>query len=411
MISVLINAFACGPNWGSEVGMGWHWVVSLSEYCQLTVITEKGFQKDIEEKLPKMDLKFVPKFHYINIGENARKLFWKQGSFRFYHYYKKWQKEAYQLAIKLIEKDKYNIIHQLNMIGFREPGYLWKIKNIPFIWGPVGGYNQFPWTYFSMLNFKNKLFYLIKNIINEIQKILLYRPRESAKRANALFAATIESKKSLIKISKNTPIILNETGCNSIALVKTDKKDEEFLQILWVGKLIGLKALPIALYTLSKIKLKVKFKFIIVGDGPDERYCKKLAQRLGINEYCDWIGKITNDQVIHLMRKCGFLFFTSLKEGTPHVITEAIENGLPVLCHDSCGHGVVVTKECGVKISMKNFNNSILEFSKAIINFANNPSLLDSLSKGALKRANEITWDSKARFMFNKYQEIKAIDV
>ena len=41
-MTVLINSYACGPNWGSEVGMGWHWVTSLSNYCQLYVITELG---------------------------------------------------------------------------------------------------------------------------------------------------------------------------------------------------------------------------------------------------------------------------------------------------------------------------------------------------------------------------------
>jgi hypothetical protein len=28
----------------------------------------------------------------------------------------------------------------LNMIGYREPGYLWKL-NVPFVWGPMGGTN------------------------------------------------------------------------------------------------------------------------------------------------------------------------------------------------------------------------------------------------------------------------------
>ena len=76
-LSILINSFACGPDWGSEVGMGWHWIISLSNYCQLFVITEKGFKKDIEKVINNIDLKFFPNFYYVDIGHEGRKLFWR----------------------------------------------------------------------------------------------------------------------------------------------------------------------------------------------------------------------------------------------------------------------------------------------------------------------------------------------
>ena len=87
-IRILASVFACGPKWGSEIGMGWNWVINLSQYCQLTVITENGFKEDIEEVLPYLDLKYIPIFHYVDIGDKGRILFMKQGSLKFYKYYK-----------------------------------------------------------------------------------------------------------------------------------------------------------------------------------------------------------------------------------------------------------------------------------------------------------------------------------
>ncbi|WAC01154.1 hypothetical protein N7U66_13440 [Lacinutrix neustonica] len=123
-LHTLVSAFACGPHWGSEIGMGWNWVISTSNFCQLTVITELGFKKDIEAVLPDLEIKFPPKFYYIDIGARGRKLFWKQGAASFYSHYKRWQKKAYVLAKELLEKEDFDVIHQLNMIGYREPGYL-----------------------------------------------------------------------------------------------------------------------------------------------------------------------------------------------------------------------------------------------------------------------------------------------
>ena len=49
MINVLINAYACSPNWGSEPGMAWNWISNLATYCNLFVITEGEWKEEIEK--------------------------------------------------------------------------------------------------------------------------------------------------------------------------------------------------------------------------------------------------------------------------------------------------------------------------------------------------------------------------
>ena len=52
MLSVLINAYACSPNMGSEPGMAWNWCVNLAKYCELHIITEGEFRDKIEAVVP-----------------------------------------------------------------------------------------------------------------------------------------------------------------------------------------------------------------------------------------------------------------------------------------------------------------------------------------------------------------------
>ena len=47
MLSILINAYACSPNMGSEPGMAWNWCVNLAKYCELYIITEGEFQEKL----------------------------------------------------------------------------------------------------------------------------------------------------------------------------------------------------------------------------------------------------------------------------------------------------------------------------------------------------------------------------
>lgn len=408
-LHVLVSAYACGPNWGSEIGMGWNWVIHLAQYCELTVITENGFKDDIEKVIPKFDLKYIPKFHYIDIGIEGRKLFWKQGSFNFYYYYKKWQKEAYQLSLGLIKEQRFDIIHQLNMIGFREPGYLWKIKEIPYIIGPVGGYAQFPKRYYSLLNKRDVLFYLARSIINNLQIKLLTRPKHAYKNAARVLAATPNGLNDIAKHSKLPPIIITETGAGTNIEKQNKHSYSNRLNFVWVGIIKGSKALPIALKAIAKSKYKEKIQINIVGDGPNLGQSIKLVEKLQLQNVT-WSGRIPNVESKKIIANSDMLFFSSLLEATSTVIFESLEAGTPVLCHDSFGFGNVIDNTCGLKIPMISPNESIEMFSKKIDFIFENPSILDSLKDGCYAKIKQYSWDSKAEQVFKIYKECMLCD-
>ncbi|KAA9039294.1 glycosyltransferase [Ginsengibacter hankyongi] len=408
-INVLISSFACGPYWGSEVGMGWNWIINLSNHCNLIIITEKGFQKDIEAEVPKLNLANNPTFYYIDIGNKGRELFWKQGSFLFYNYYNKWQRKAYGLSNALISKHDIQIIHQLNLIGFREPGYLWKLAGqIPFVWGPVGGFNQVPLNYIATFSLKNKLFYYSKHLIQHLQVHYHSRVKKALKAANIVFAESTTTKSILKKVYNIESILMNETGADFQDFYQHKLFcDNNSINLLWVGKIQGLKGLPIALQTLKNLKENnIPAKLTIVGDGPDEKACRKLVDRLEINEMVLFTGKIPNMEVKTLMKKFDLLFFTSLKEGTPHVVLEALSNGLPVLCHDACGHGDVVNDSCGVKVPLKSYHQSIQSFTAHIEYLYNSKCKLYDFSKNAKDTVEQCSWEKKAKQVVATYKKL-----
>lgn len=405
-MNVLISAYACGPKWGSEIGMGWNWVIHLAQHCKITVITEIGFKNDIEEVLPTLNLKFVPKFYYIDIEEQGRKLFWKQGSFIFYSFYKNWQLKAYDLAKDLINTNQFDIVHQLNMIGFREPGYLWKIKNIPYIIGPVGGFEQFPFSYLNLLSFRDKCFYMARSFINILQMKYLIRPKEAYRSAQYVLAATTTGVSRISKYSINLPIIIPETGAKTLdsSFKRNKSKKGNVINIVWCGIIKGSKGLPIALYSIANIRNKEGVHLQIIGDGPNLEKSKKLAQKLQL-ENVTWHGRSSNEQSKQIIANSDILFFTSLLEATSTVIFEALESGTPVLCHDACGFGNVIDESCGIKIPMISPVKSIELFTDKLNHILENPAILQSLSIGCYERIKQYYWDSKAQQLFDIYKE------
>ena len=50
-LKIFVSAYACEPNHGSEIGVGWHWVIEMSKYFDLWVLTRKSNKENIENWL------------------------------------------------------------------------------------------------------------------------------------------------------------------------------------------------------------------------------------------------------------------------------------------------------------------------------------------------------------------------
>jgi glycosyltransferase involved in cell wall biosynthesis len=410
---VLVSAFACGPNWGSEVGMGWNWVIHMAAHHQLWVITEEAFRPDIEAKLDQLQLRYPPRFHYISIGEKGRKLFWEQGSLQFYGHYRRWQKKALALAEQLCLKNSIELVHQLNLIGFREPGYLWQLSDrVPVIWGPVGGYSQVPMQFIPKLSWKNRIFYFGKNLLHYAQVHYSARVKKAISHCSLILAESSNTRRIMKEVYGVEAVLMNETGGHyEEFFAHPSFLENGRMNLLWVGRIQGLKALPIAIECVSRLKqMRVPVHLNVVGEGPDTEECRNQVQRLGLEHEITFMGKIPNPQVIELMKVHDLLFFTSLKEGTPHVVLEALSNGLPVICHDACGHGDIVDSTCGIKVPLESYEKSVSGFTERIADLFRNKHRFDEFTEGARECVKKHSWHHKAELMSDLYSKVLKVE-
>ena len=112
MFKILVNAYACSPNWGSEPGMAWNWCLNLAKYCELFIITEGEWKNEIEDAIKKHPNGKNMHFFYNPVPEKVRKMCWNQGDWRFYYYYRQWQKKTLTIAKQICCEHKIDIIHQ-----------------------------------------------------------------------------------------------------------------------------------------------------------------------------------------------------------------------------------------------------------------------------------------------------------
>lgn len=428
MLKVLVNSYACCPNRGSEPGMGWKWIVNLARYCQVFVISEGEYRDTVEDWVASEKLKvksekisyddprnFAERMHFYwnPVSSEVRKMCWNQGDWRFYKYYKEWQKKTADIAREICREEKIDVLHQLNMIGFREPGYLWKVSQetgIPFVWGPIGGLKQFPMAYTDGGGLKMKVFNYLKNAINIYQIKYDKRVKAAINHASVLISSIPDSYNAIKKYHGKESIIIPETGCSLAAFescsnqAKRQTSNLSTFSILWVGKFDFRKRLDIALRAVAIANRDVRL--CVYGTGTEElvRNAKEHVRGLEIEDKVRFMGNRPNEEVNEAMRKADLFLFTSVSEDTSTVVLEAVSNGLPVLCFDACGMAAVIDEKVGRKVSLTNPDKSASDFADQIRFFYDNRGELIKRSDNCLIRAVELSWDNKVKNVVKIYE-------
>jgi glycosyltransferase involved in cell wall biosynthesis len=200
----------------------------------------------------------------------------------------------------------------------------------------------------------------------------------------------------------------SETSLRSLA-------PRQALRIIWSGLHIERKALPILVHAIAQLNPGCNVEVHILGAGrgshKETDKAKTLAEKLGMSSKLIWHGNLPRAEALQKIREGHVLVHTSLLEGTPWVVMEALASGMPVICHEACGMATVVTLDCGIKVPMTGVQDSICGFRDAIQNILDNPAWLKHLSEGAVQRSEALTWEKKILVFNRAYEEGKKLTV
>lgn len=115
-------------------------------------------------------------------------------------------------------------------------------------------------------------------------------------------------------------------------------------------------------------------KLLLAGEGPLLDKCKQLANNLGISQLVDFLGY--RKDLKELVPICDVAVASSLREGLPVNIMEAMACGLPIVAVDNRGHRELVMNDINGWLVNKNDSE---EFSKKIIALAKSKGLKKKL--------------------------------
>lgn len=404
-MKILLSAYACEPNAGSDKEVGWQWAVRLANLGHDVWVLVRSVHKSAIEKECNVNGKLDNlHFVYYEIDWFIQNTNWFKG--RIYFYYYLWQWVASTRAKQLHKEIGFDVVHHVTWVSLRQPSFMGRL-GVPFIYGPCAGGETAPLNLrvgYSLRQWVSDLVRDITNVLVRFDPFMHYVFRS----AETLYVTSEQSKQLLPKKFNHKVKVRLAIGMDQVDALPVINKDvvnNEF-RVLHVGRFVGWKGMHLGLHAFAKLKDKVpSARLTMVGKGGDEKTLRKIAIELGINDVVTWVAWVDQKDLIDIYQNHDCFLFPSLHDSGGLVVLEAMRSGLPVVCLNLGGPGVIVNKSCGFSIDVKNRTREkvIYELSDSMLFLANNLTEKKILGIGAQERVKEFTWNALMTDVYHKH--------
>jgi teichuronic acid biosynthesis glycosyltransferase TuaC len=175
--------------------------------------------------------------------------------------------------------------------------------------------------------------------------------------------------------------------------------------VLFIGNLLRVKGPEYLLQAVSHLGSS-NFLLYIVGDGMLRDNLRAQAEQLGISARCVFVGTRPHEEIASRLSAADCLVLSSISEGFPTIIAEAMMCGVPVVATAVGGIPEVVKHgSTGLLVQPRD----PLSLGEAIRSALQNDTNIQIMVNRAEKAARaELTWEANARKTVEVYREALA---
>lgn len=402
-MKVLISAYACEPNKGSEPEIGWNMVKQIATYHEVWVITRSNNRTIIENEL-RINPGFNVNFCYFDFPYWLR--FWKRGARGYHLYYYLWQIGIYFYARRLHAKFKFDIAHHVTFGSNWMPSFI-ALLPVPFIWGPVGS-EDMPISLLSALTFTEKIHEFLRWISRGMGHHFDVFVRLTIKRARCIIDCNSRWTKDFIpskyyhKVVRIPQNAIRTTGQPT----KNWCSELDTFTVLTVARLVHWKGIRLAAEAFVALNNRFKnARMIIVGEGPVYSDLIKLFQANNVSERVVFTGTLSKNEFLKVLTQGDVFLYPSFHHGQATVVLQAMVVGLPIVCLDCDAIGEMVSDSCGIKIRPKSPKQVVRDLVNALERLGRDPNLRRQMGYNAIKRVRmKYNWDVKGKQVCQIYE-------
>jgi glycosyltransferase involved in cell wall biosynthesis len=390
-MKVLLSAYACEPDKGSEPEVGWQRALHMRKNAdEVWVLTRANNQAVIETD----PLSHAPGLHFIFYDLPDWMLKLKKWSWFPSLYFIFWQWGAYRLAARHHREESFDCVYHVTFASMKFGSFMGRL-GIPFVIGPVAGGERAPLRLRRSMPIRGKVAELLRDL-----GILFQRSspltRAAFAAAERIYVTTPESLRLIPSKWRFRTAVHLAVGTSGHAVRNEQQRRPDSPRFIFAGNLLFLKGVHLAIRALAQARATIPDATLtLAGDGPAKLWLQEMAKSLGVADAVEFAGRIPRRQLAASLQSYTAFVFPSLHDSGGIAVLEALSEGLPVVCLDLGGPGAIVNPSSGITVRTADAGEAqvVTGTANAMIAMGSMPAAeWESLSMGAVTRANELSW-------------------
>jgi glycosyltransferase involved in cell wall biosynthesis len=315
-------------------------------------------------------------------------------------HYALWQWRAVRVARRLHARQAFDRVHHVTFAGLRAPSFMGTL-GIPFIFGPIAGGERAPWKLRFGYGLKGWLLDALRDLANATVRFNPLMLRTFA-HATTIYVTSRDTLGLLPRAHRKKAVIELAIGSEdeptdfNADLAERRRSDATF-RVLYVGQFLYLKGMHLGIPAFARlVKARPDARLTMIGHGSAKARWQKLAERLGIAAKIDWLPWLRRAELAEFYVSHQVMLFPSLHDSGGMVVLESLAHGMPVICLNIGGPGIIVTNGCGrlVDIGGKPKAEVVAKLGQALIDLTDEDTRLQ-LAGGARQRCRDFYWKKK----------------
>jgi len=145
-----------------------------------------------------------------------------------------------------------------------------------------------------------------------------------------------------------------------------------------------------------------------LGDGPLRAVLQETVFSAGLAGQFMWHGQVERKIVHGLLNESHLHVVTSVSEGNPTTVWEAMACGVPTLTIDHCGMHDTISEGAGLKVPIGRYDDVVAGFARHLDALAEHPERLQQMAQLVLADADRYHWKHRPTFWLENYAKAMA---
>jgi glycosyltransferase involved in cell wall biosynthesis len=397
-MNVLLSAYACNPARGGEENIGFNWMhewhhADHNVWC----LTTPAGRPSLDAYVNHLGLDDKARLHieYVQVPKVIEYLY--RWQFGVYLHYIVWQFLAWRIARRLTQYVTFDLVHHTSYSSLQMASWLWRLGR-PMVLGPLGGGQHAPIAFKRYVPdwFKTET---LRNVIAWL--LITFDPnvRKSIQQATLVLTTNSETAAKVKELGGRQVHMFLDSGLPADFLPNEFpvRPKGEVMRILWLGRLVTRKALPLVLEALGQVNPRVPFHLTIVGDGVLGQQLPDLIRYYGLEGRVTWTGMLPWTQVHAMYLSHDVFMFASLRDSFAMQLLEAMGAGLPIITLDHQGARDFIPAAAAIKAPVTTPTETVAALAQAVEFYYDNPAQRAAMGRVGYAFARTQTWPLRSR--------------